>query len=487
MKKILNLLYFILLILSYYLTKNTNMFLLTISFSLLIIYSGIFSTMSIKKRLESLYDKKYYYSMNKIFKGSILLIGIIGLVLAAISYLIGLLLNIKGIFIVSISMCLYLITKEIINIEGEYLSVIKYKKLGNNLNDIYKFVNTILLIIGIILLYKVFNLDNYINISILYLISVVTFIVFNILFYIFIFKKNKYVKKREENKINYIKEVKRILATNRMATTASIIQGSYIYLSIVILYFILINKYNYSYDTVGMYITNIYFYGISVVYIIYKIIENIYEDKFNEIKNKINNKEECNIYNFINKIVMSTITTTIIMIIVAKPLNNLLFNNQDINIVLNVSYLLLFYVLYITTTKISMICNKEKNVLIVLLVGVLVTLMTSIPLIDASYRMGYNLVGGSLISIILGFSVSTIIYIILINKKLKLSLLDNFNNILNIIYESIIYALFLVLFTFIVKVDINGIIRSILVILFYIFISIMFYIVKEKIIGKRVQ
>ena len=60
-------------------------------------------------------------------------------------------------------------------------------------------------------------------------------------------------------------------------------------------------------------------------------------------------------------------------------------------------------------------------------------------------------------------------------------------NILNIIYESIIYALFLVLFTFIVKVDINGIIRSILVILFYIFISIMFYIVKEKIIGKRVQ
>lgn len=487
MKKILNLLYFILLILSYYLTKNTNMFLLTISFSLLIIYSGIFSTMSIKKRLESLYDKKYYYSMNKIFKGSILLIGIIGLVLAAISYLIGLLLNIKGIFIVSISMCLYLITKEIINIEGEYLSVIKYKKLGNNLNDIYKFVNTILLIIGIILLYKVFNLDNYINISILYLISVVTFIVFNILFYIFIFKKNKYVKKREENKINYIKEVKRILATNRMATTASIIQGSYIYLSIVILYFILINKYNYSYDTVGMYITNIYFYGISVVYIIYKIIENIYEDKFNEIKNKINNKEECNIYNFINNIVMSTITTTIIMIIVAKPLNNLLFNNQDINIVLNVSYLLLFYVLYITTTKISMICNKEKNVFIVLLVGVLVTLMTSIPLIDASYRMGYNLVGGSLISIILGFSVSTIIYIILINKKLKLSLLDNFNNILNIIYESIIYALFLVLFTFIVKVDINGIIRSILVILFYIFISIMFYIVKEKIIGKRVQ
>ena len=74
----------------------------------------------------------------------------------------------------------------------------------------------------------------------------------------------------------------------------------------------------------------------------------------------------------------------------------------------------------------------------------------------------------------------------LIKKKLKLSLLNNFNDILNMIYENIIYSLVLVLFTFIVKVNINSIIKSILVIIFYIFITIIFYITKEKIAKKKV-
>ncbi len=65
--------------------------------------------------------------------------------------------------------------------------------------------------------------------------------------------------------------------------------------------------------------------------------------------------------------------------------------------------------------------------------------------------MGYDMASGSLISIILGFIISTIIGIILINKKLKLSLINNFNDILNIIYENIIYSLILILFTFIIK------------------------------------
>ena len=77
-------------------------------------------------------------------------------------------------------------------------------------------------------------------------------------------------------------------------------------------------------------------------------------------------------------------------------------------------------------------------------------------------------------------TISTIIGIILINKKLKLSLINNFNDILNIIYENIIYSLILILFTFIIKVNITSITKSVLVVIFYIFITIMFYIIKRK-------
>ena len=479
MKKIINILYFLLMIFLFYFTKGSNMLLFTMSFSMFIIFSSLFSSTSIKDKINKFNNNKYYYSSNKVFKYTIIFISIIILMLMLISYLFSLLINIKGITLVNICMCIYLYTNIIMKIEGEYIN--------NKIINIYNIINIILVFISIILLYKVFHFDNYINICILYLINIINFIFFNIMFYIFIFRKNKYVKKREENKINYIKEVKDCLITNKINTIFNIIKSSYIYFSIIILYFILINKYNYSYDTISNYITSIYLYGIGVIYFIYKIINNIYIDSFNELKNKIINKNEYNIYNFINKIINITISLMVLLIIISKPINNILFNGSTINIILDVSYLLFFYIFYEVIININMICNKEKNVIIILLIGLAISLITSIPIINSSYRMGYNLVSGSIMSIILGITISTIIGIILIRNKLKLSLLDNFNNILNIIYSNIIYTLILVLFTFIVKVDIDKIFNSILVIIFYIFISIVFYIIKKKLINKRVQ
>ena len=479
MKKIINILYFLLMIFLFYFTKDSNMLLFTMSFSMFIIFSSLFSSTSIKDKINKFNNNKYYYSSNKVFKYTIIFISIIILMLMLISYLFSLLINIKGISLVNICMCIYLYTNVIMKIEGEYIN--------NKIINIYNIINIILVFISIILLYKVFHFDNYINICILYLINIINFIFFNIMFYIFIFRKNKYVKKREENKINYIKEVKDCLITNKINTIFNIIKSSYIYFSIIILYFILINKYNYSYDTIGNYITSIYLYGIGVIYFIYKIINNIYIDSFNELKNKIINKNEYNIYNFINKIINVIISLMVLLIIISKPINNILFNGSTINIILDVSYLLFFYIFYEVIININMICNKEKNVIIILLIGLVISLITSIPIINSSYRMGYNLVSGSIMSIILGITISTIIGIILIRNKLKLSLLDNFNNILNIIYSNIIYTLILVLFTFIVKVDIDKIFNSVLVIIFYIFISIVFYIIKKKLINKRVQ
>ncbi len=479
MKKIINILYFLLMIFLFYFTKDSNMLLFTMSFSMFIIFSSLFSSTSIKDKINKFNNNKYYYSSKKIFKYTIIFISIIISILMLISYLFSLLINIKGITLVNICMCIYLYTNVIMKIEGEYIN--------SKIIDIYKVINIILVFISIILLYKVFRFDNYINICILYLINIINFIFFNIMFYIFIFRKNKYVKKREENKINYIKEVKDCLITDKINTIFNIIKSSYIYFSIIILYFILINKYNYSYDTIGNYITSIYLYGIGVIYFIYKIINNIYIDSFNELKNKIINKNEYNIYNFINKIINVTISLMVLLIIISKPINNILFNGSTINIILDVSYLLFFYIFYEVIININMICNKEKNVVIILLIGLVISLITNIPIINSSYRMGYNLVSGSIMSIILGITISTIIGIILIRNKLKLSLLDNFNNILNIIYSNIIYTLILVLFTFIVKVDIDKIFNSILVIIFYIFISIVFYIIKKKLINKRVQ
>ena len=262
MKRIIDILYFIIIVFLFYFTKGNNMFLLTISFSLYLIYSSLFSTIKIEK-----------YNNKNLFKYSIISVSIIFLILILIGCLLGLLINIKDIIFVNISMCIYLYTNIIMKLEMEY-----YNK---NIMNIYKLINIILVFISIILLYKVFKFDNYINICILYLINIINFIFFNIMFSIFNRKINKV-----ENKINYIKKIKNIIISDKVITIFNITKSSYLYFSIIILYYILINKYNYSYDVVGEYITYIYLYGINIIYFIYKNINNIYINSFNELKNK---------------------------------------------------------------------------------------------------------------------------------------------------------------------------------------------------------
>ena len=141
MKKINYILYFIFIILLYHLTKNNNIFLLTISFSLFIIFNSIFSSINIKDTLSKYYDNKYYYSVNKIFKYSIIYIFIIYLFLIVISFGICTLLNIDNLFIVNIFMTIFSLCYILIKVISEYLIVIEYKKLGNILSEIYLFIN----------------------------------------------------------------------------------------------------------------------------------------------------------------------------------------------------------------------------------------------------------------------------------------------------------------------------------------------------------
>lgn len=479
MKKINYALYFIFTILLYHLTKNNNIFLLTLSFSLFTIFNSIFSSINIKNTLNKYYNNKNYYSVSKIFKYSIIYISIIYLLLTVISLGISSLLNIENLSIVNITMLIFSFCYTLIKVISEYLIVIEYKKLGNILSSIYLFINAILYIIVSIILYKLLNFNNHINIIILYSTGIFTFLVINILLYFLIFKKRKkHNKTREELKINYIKEAKKTIISDNNIVIFNIIKNIFIYISIMFAYYLLLNRYYYSYDKLTMYINNIYFYGIILVHYIYLIIKNIYIKEFSNLKDNIINKNNPNFNNFMNKIIKVILPLCILLMVLSEPLSYILFKE---NIIINIVPLIFFYILYNIVISINIICNKDKSILITLLSGVLITIISQLPLINAVYRMGYDLILGSILSIILGYITSITMGIILIKNKLKIPSMNNFNNILNIIYENIIYTLVLVLTTFIVKVNTSTYISSILVIIFYIFITLVFNYIKSKI------
>ena len=441
MKKKINIIYLLFmlfLVLLNYITKNSNILNLVLSSSLSILLYNIFSELNIKSTLEK-YKNKY-----KIYKITIIFISLLFIVFSALSFLIGSVMSIKGLNIINVLGVLFTLTIIIIKITSIFLEYTKYKKLGNKLFNIYLLLLLLINSISSILLYQVFKLDDYIKVLLLYSVNIMIFIIIMLLLYIFI---------------------------NKSITIYNLIKEGYIYTSIIILYYTLINKYNYSYENTSIIIVNVYFYGIYFIkYISYILKKHL----------------EVNSDNFSNQIIKVSnylITITILLMIISGPICKILFSNN--NFLFDLVVLIFFYTLYNYVMDISIKVTSSKINKISLLSGLIIKLVFEIPLINASYRMGSSLYFGSVLSIIIGMATSTIISIIFINKKLKISILNNFSNILNIIYENIILCLILVLLTLIVRVENTSIIGSILVIIFYTFITILFYIIK-KILKKKV-
>ena len=166
MKKKVNIIYllFILFIILFsYITKNSNIIALVISSSLGILIYNTFSKISINNVLEK-YKNKY-----KIYKISIIATSIIFTIFALLSFLLGNIISIEGLNIVNIVAVLFILTIILIKLTGVYLEKINYKKLGNKLLSIYELLIIIISSITSIIIYKVFNLKDYINIIILYL------------------------------------------------------------------------------------------------------------------------------------------------------------------------------------------------------------------------------------------------------------------------------------------------------------------------------
>ena len=437
MKKIINILLITNILLLYYLVDSHTKLLITLNFSIYILLYSIFST------------TKYTIQKNKkLLLYSIITIILLGVPLSGISYLIGNILNIKYLNITNLLCSITLITNIIIKILAEYQS---NKKISNIHNIIILSINIILLII----------LKNKYNILYLYITSIIISTLISILILILL--------KKHKDKCN-IKDIKNIIITEKEKVIINIIKSSYIYISTIILYYILTN--NYINPNTNIILSNTYFFGIILINILYKIIK-----PYIKIDNILNYN------NIINKTLNTSLTICIPLMVISYPLSIVIFKS-NYNMIFPLIILLFFYILYNTIIKISINNISNKKINISLLLGLLIKIIFEVPLINSTYRMGYDLTLGTIISTSLGLLTTIIILTIFITKKYKINLLNNFTNILNIIYTNIIYLLILVLFTLIIKVDNPKYITNILVIIFYIFISIIFNIIKKK-ISKR--
>ena len=429
----------ILLIILNLTVNSTDLFSLLLVFSLYLIFINTFSNIK--------YNSK---SSNLLFP-SIIVIVFISLMYALISYIIGNLFfeEIKYIFLY---MGMTIFIYPTINIIKQYLNLNNKKKNSLLISIIYSFFNLISIII-ILLLYNFTSINVNTLISSLFLEQYIPLIIIVILNYkIFKIKKVK------------LEQLKPIFLANIKKTFISLSILAFYYMSLIFLYFSLTNKYLYDYQVVATLLVDVYFY---YYYFIIFITIFFYPKKIDEDINTTYIK-------LFNKL----LPLTILISILSGPLLLVFFgSNTNAYIFSLLIYLSLFLIMY--NIAMNLLINK-KNFNIVLITALLLKIITTIPLINSLYRMGYSMIYGDIISTILSLFIPIVITIIYFNNVHKLNFSNYFSSVINIIYENLILCIILILLQLLVPLKTNNIIEAIGIITIYVIVYIIFNYIKIK-------
>ena len=462
--KLLNLVSIIML---YYVIGSRSLFLYVLSLSLYNIFIICFDNISIKESLQNLETPS---SKKKLFRIVMLIITFIWFLFIFLGILISDLLNVylklNNILPIFIMMGISLITKPLIKILSEYLENIKHNKQYSKLINIYNELDYLLIVVISLITFRVFNMNIITATSLLYLSKIISCIVVILTIYT-LNKPIKHIKVLNKNNLNYFKEVKKTLTKNSSKSTIDIVKHSYYYLSIIILYLVLSTRYNYKLPDIEKIITFVYFYALYIIdYLVYLgklTIKELPSDM--PITDKMYNGFK------------AMLSIAIIFGVISPLTCRVIFNDASKSIYLvMVNFMAVFILLYDITF--SGIKNK-KIINLSLISGVILKLILIIPLINAFYRMGYNLVYGDILSTIIALFVSVIINYIYL-KSISDNKSNYFEKILDILYENILLGIILILAQFIVPLDTTKYFKSLGLIVIYLAISIAFLKIKNK-------
>lgn len=460
---VIKLLELLTLIVIYHITKSNNLFLYVLTLSLYNIFLSCFSHITIKEKLKDNNDDYSKYKILKYVGLSITIVSLIFVILCIfISDIVNTSLNISNTFLPCLVMSISIITEPLIKILLEYLESYNRPKLSNSLLNSYYIIEYFLLIIISLIFIKFIELPIHISISLLYLSKIISFIVISV-FIIFTIRKLKLNIEKKNHKINCKKETKEILTSNSQKSIVNIVKNSYYYISVILLYIVLSTRYKYNIELIENNITFIYLYGLYIINFIVDLILSLLDKKDNVINY---------IYKAFENIIIIAITIGITSPLICKII---FFTHDNFMYLGMLSILSIFITLFIVTFD---SIKNNKVIYISLIVGLLSKLILTIPLINSFYRMGYDLIYGDIISTIISLCISFIInyiYIKLNNKKEK-----TLENILSTLYVSILLSIVLVVLQFIVPIKVDSYIKSILIFVLYITISVIFIRYKKK-------
>lgn len=483
----------------YYLTKDINIFNIILILYLSLIFINTLSHVSIYPLLNRYIKKNYICIKDKTFKIVLSIVSILSLIYMFLTYITSYylekVLNLTNLKILSITVSSVILFTLIFKIISEYLIIHNHKKLGNNLLNIYLIFNTIYLLTSSLIL-NFIKIDKNTKLIIISLSFIASGLI--LLSIILIFYKNKLKNKtritRDELKVNYYLDIKKIFKTNTYISIINVIKYAYIYISIIVSHRVLTLRYNYSTTDTTEILTHTYFYSLLLVLLIYLIYKYKNTIALNNIK-KIIESKDTDKYNIISSYYIEKISiylpVSLITLLLSKPIYTLLFNNYKYSYALGImNVFLVFYIIYDITITIIHYLNKNKQLFRLIIIGFIFFIISLVPIIDTSYRMGYPLIIGSIIALIL----SHLLVIVLGDfylKKHNIIVINDIEKILVIFYKNILLSIILILLQLIIPNRLNNQLQSLFLIIFYFSSGVIYYLLKnlvrKKSIDKKVK
>ena len=329
---------------------------------------------------------------------------------------------------------------------------------------IYAFLS-LFLILNFIYIYisYAFNILNDSLLTLFYLMQIISFLL-SVLFICFL----KKIKNLFYLNVNDLRKYKINFGNNDSNLYFYTLNIFNFYSSILLVYYILVNKFYYSFEQISNLYKECYINSLAIIILVSFFVYYIF------IKN--NNKS---IERQILNLFKISLPISIFISILSKPLFLLIYNSGKYYFLMFMIWFILIISLYILLIKYATSKINIKLINIVVLLGVIFKIILIYPLIGAVYRMGYNLIYGDILANMISYMVVIILLFVLLKKKRAISLKKYFDLLLTILYNNIIYSLILILLTLFIDIDVKTRFNAVIVILIYLLVSIIFAFLKK--------
>lgn len=329
---------------------------------------------------------------------------------------------------------------------------------------IYVFLS-LFLILNFIYIYisYAFNILNDSLLTLFYLMQIISFLL-SVLFICFL----KKIKNLFYLNVNDLRKYKINFGNNDSNLYFYTLNIFNFYSSILLVYYILVNKFYYSFEQISNLYKECYINSLAIIILVSFFVYYIF------IKN--NNKS---IERQILNLFKISLPISIFISILSKPLFLLIYNSGKYYFLMFMIWFILIISLYILLIKYATSKINIKLINIVVLLGVIFKIILIYPLIGAVYRMGYNLIYGDILANMISYMVVIILLFVLLKKKRAISLKKYFDLLLTILYNNIIYSLILILLTLFIDIDVKTRFNAVIVILIYLLVSIIFAFLKK--------